>query len=170
MKFKCNVIVCGPAVGKTYLAERDNRFIDLDEIKANYKYGLQNATREEKELGKLNRGQVINKNSTQYAIKLLKEEIEKNKIVLLSYNTEIIKYIIDNKIEYCLVYAGKNLSEEYSCRMKKRGNSSNFIEKMTNKYVWEQFYVNNKNDTNATCKIELKKGQYLSDFKDIFLN
>ena len=61
MKYKCNVIVCGAAVGKTYLAEHDRRFIDLDDMKANYKYGLQNATREEREKGKLNRETIINK-------------------------------------------------------------------------------------------------------------
>lgn len=26
----CHIIVCGPAVGKTYLAQHDNRFVDLD--------------------------------------------------------------------------------------------------------------------------------------------
>ena len=35
---KCNVIVCGPAIGKTYLAKHDKRFIDLDDMKATYKY------------------------------------------------------------------------------------------------------------------------------------
>ena len=46
------MIVCGPAVGKTYLAERDKRFIDLDGMKAEYKYGLYSLSNEEKEKGK----------------------------------------------------------------------------------------------------------------------
>ena len=167
-KLNCNIIVCGPAVGKTYLAEKDNRFIDLDEAKAIYKYGLENLTREEKESGKLNRGTVVRHDSTNFAINKLLEAIENNKVVLLSYNEKILKYIIDNKIEYCLVYASQDSSEEYKERMAKRGNNSNFIEEMTNEDKWQQFYVSNKNDSNATYKIELKKGQYLSDIKDVF--
>ena len=49
----CHVIVCGPAVGKTYLAKMDSRFIDLDGEKAIYKYGLNNATDIELEKAKL---------------------------------------------------------------------------------------------------------------------
>ena len=33
-KYDCKVILCGPGVGKSYLAERDNRFVDVDEIKS----------------------------------------------------------------------------------------------------------------------------------------
>ena len=67
-KYRCNVIVCGPAIGKTYLATHDKRFIDIDEMKADYKYGLYNLTREEKERGKLDRGKIINDDSSKYAI------------------------------------------------------------------------------------------------------
>ena len=61
-----------------------------------------------------------------------------------------------------------DLLNEYAERMKNRGNRTNFIEKMTNKGAWEQYYINSKNDTNATYKIELKSGQYLSDIKNLF--
>lgn len=54
------VIVCGPAVGKTYLASTDSRFVDLDDERAKYKYGLFNASNEELERGKLNRNGVVN--------------------------------------------------------------------------------------------------------------
>jgi len=168
-KIKCNIIVCGPAVGKTHLAERDKRFIDLDGMKAEYKYGLYNLSNEEKEKGKLNRGEIVNNDSTKYAIKILEEAIKNNKIVLLSYSPGILQYVIENKIKYCLVYAGRDLYEEYAERMKKRGNSFNFIEKMTNKDIWEKFYNENKNDSNPTYKVELKKGQYLSDIKNLFI-
>ena len=36
----CSVVLCGPAVGKTYLSKTDSRFIDLDGMKAKYKYGI----------------------------------------------------------------------------------------------------------------------------------
>lgn len=168
-KYKCNVIVCGPATGKTYLAEKDDRFIDVDEMKSDYKYGLYNASREEKERGKLNRGEIINKDSSKYAIELLKNAIDNNKIALLSYNQKIIEFIIKNKIPYCLVYADKELANEYAERMKKRGNNSKFIEQMTNEKSWYQFYNDNLLDKNPAYKIKLKKGQYLSDIKDLFI-
>ena len=169
-KFNCKVIICGAAVGKTYLAEHDNRFIDVDELKANYKYGLSNKNRQELEQGKLNRGQVINKDSTEYAIKILNNEIKNNHIVLVSSgNKGLIKYIHENRIPYCLVYPGKDLLTEYTERMKKRGNVSAFIEKMANREYWEKCFIENENDSRPTYKIELKKGQYLYDIKEYFV-
>ncbi len=169
-QIKCNIIVCGPAIGKTYLAEHNNRFIDVDEMKADYKYNLYGVSKEEKEKGKLNRGETVNSNSSKYAIELLEKTIANNQIALLSYNNKkIIKYVIENKYEYCLVYANKSLREEYAERMKNRGNNSIFIDKMTNHEYWDEFYDENFNDKNAKYKIELKSGQYLSDIKDLFI-
>ena len=167
--YDCKIIICGPAIGKTYLAEHDDRFIDLDEIKANYKYGLYNATREEMKKGKLNRGKVVNEDSTKYAIGILEKELKNNKIILISSgNNGVVKYILDNKIKYCLVYAGLELLDEYKNRMIQRGNNSIFVDKIANEQKWEEDYIKSVNDVNATYKIELKKGQYLSDIKDRF--
>lgn len=168
-KYKCNVILCGPAIGKTYLSKIDNRFIDIDGLKADYKYNLHNLSDEVKEKGKLNRGKVINKDSSKYAINLLKETIKNNKIALITYHKKILNYIIENNIPYCLVYADINELEEYANRMKKRGNSKEFIKEMTNKKSWEEFYYQNESDTKPTYKIKLKHGQYLSDIKDLFI-
>jgi hypothetical protein len=168
-KIDCKVIVCGPAIGKTYLAEHDKRFIDLDQLKSNYKYGLDFSTLEDKEKDKGNRGDIVKHDSTKYAINTLINELKNNKIITLSYSKGILEYLIDNKIKYCLVYPGKDLYKEYSMRMKKRGNSKKFIEEMTNKKEWEQFYISNVSDLSAAYKIELKKGQYLSDIRDMFL-
>lgn len=168
-KIKCNLIVCGPAVGKTYLAERDNRFIDLDEMKAVYKYGLENVSRYDRENGKYNRGKVVNNDSYEYIIKVIDEIILDNKIGLLSFNDKILKYIYDKKIPYCLVYASKDSRLEYVDRMKKRGNKIDFIEAMASSNMWEKFYYKNVSDNNATYKIELEKGMYLSDIKDMFI-
>ena len=168
---KCNVIVCGPAVGKTYLAEHDKRFIDLDDMKATYKYGLNNISRKDKENGKLNRGKIVNNDSTEYAIKILEEEIKNGNIVLISNGSKnLLKYITEKNIDYCLVYANINDKDEYIKRMRKRGNNDIFIEKMTETTQWKKFYEENKNDTRPKYKIELSSGQYLSDIKNIFLN
>lgn len=168
---KCNVIVCGPAIGKTYLAEHDKRFIDLDDMKATYKYGLNNISRKDKENGKLNRGKIVNNDSTEYAIKILEEEIKNGNIVLISNGSKnLLKYITEKNIDYCLVYANINDKDEYIERMKKRGNNDIFIKKMTETKEWKRFYEENRNDIRPKYKIELNSGQYLSDIKNIFLN
>lgn len=168
-KIKCNIIVCGPAIGKTYLAEQDSRFIDIDGMKADYKYNLYNTPLREKEESKLDRGEIVNYDSSKYAIKLLEKTIVENKIALLSYNNKIIDYIIENNYEYCLVFADKNLLEEYKERMINRGNNSKFIEQMTNPNNWNEFYEKNINDTKPTYKIKLQSKQYLTDIKDLFI-
>lgn len=168
-RINCNVIVCGPAAGKTFLARNDDRFIDLDDIKGRYKYGLDNVSDEEYEYGKLNRGKVVNNDSSDYAINILEEEIKNNHIILLSYNKKLIKFIQDNKIDYCLIYASLDSRDEYIERMKKRNNCEVFINEMTSNEVWRKFYDENKNDKNSKYKMELKKGQYLSDIKDYFI-
>lgn len=164
----CKVIVCGPAIGKTYLAEHDKRFVDLDGERAKYKYGLFNATNKELESSKLKRGAIVNKDSIEFAIKRLNESLANGKCVLLSYHEKILKYLDDNKIEYCLIYAGKNLANEYAERMKKRGNNLEFITQMTNANDWDRFYDINIKNTKAKYKIELKANQFLSDLINLF--
>lgn len=168
-KYNCNIIVCGPAIGKTYLSKIDNRFIDIDGLKADYKYGLENTNQQDKEKGKLNRGKIIKEDSSKYAINLLKETIENNKIALISHNAKLIEYINQNNIPYCLVYADKSLREEYAKRMEERGNSKKFIDEMTNEISWNNFYLQNESNSKPTYKIILKQNEYLSDIKDLFI-
>ena len=160
---KVNVIACGPAVGKTYLAKHDNRFVDLDLERAVYKYNLYDSSDFELEAGKLNRGAVFARDSKEFVIRRLHEEIKKGKCVLLSSSKFYINYLQENSIPYCLVYPGKDLAAEYAKRMKQRGNVDKFIRECADPEVWERVYEENKNDSKPTVKIELKAGQYLSD-------
>ena len=91
-----DVIVCGPAVGKTYLSKNDSRFIDLDKLKAQYKYDIKNE--EDFEKNKLNRGNIINDDSFDYALNILKKSIKTEKIILISFNEDLLDYIVKNKI------------------------------------------------------------------------
>ncbi|KAG4091888.1 hypothetical protein H8356DRAFT_1705671 [Neocallimastix lanati (nom. inval.)] len=135
-------------------------------MKAKYKYNITDDKDFEK--NKLNRGKIIHENSLEYSLNILKKEIMTEKILLLSYNKQLINYIINNNIEYCLVYPNLNSRNEYINRMKKRGNSEKFVEEMTNEKAWNSFYFENENDTKPTFKIKLKEGQYLSDIKEVF--
>lgn len=60
----------------------------------------------------------------------------------------------------------KNSRLEYIKRMRNRCNNELFIDSMTNINNWNKFYELNKNETNATYKIKLKKDQFLSDIKE----
>ena len=97
-KYDCKVILCGPAIGKTYLAEHDDRFVDVDGMRARYKYNIQDISKKEFEEGKYNRGDAVNQDSTNYAINLLKEALKNNKIALISYQKEILDYVIQSNI------------------------------------------------------------------------
>lgn len=167
-KYNCKVILCGPAIGKTYLAEHDSHFVDIDGARARYKYNLQNSNYKDFEKGKSNRGKVINTDSMQYAINLLEKTIKSNKIALISYHEEILNYIWNNKIDYCLVYTDISLREEYKKRMEKRGNPDSFVNEMTNEKAWKRFHEKDEKDTRPKYKIKLSKGQYLSDIKEYF--
>ncbi len=167
-KYDCKVILCGPAVGKTYLASHDSHFVDIDGMRAKYKYGLTGLSIEEMEKGKLNRGNVVNKDYQEYTIKLLEETIKSGKIALISYQEKVLNYVIDNNIDYCLVYADIDSRGEYISRMLKRGNSDKFVEDMTNIDAWNDFYQKNDTDEKPKYKIKLNKNQYLFDIKDLF--
>ena len=167
MKKIYSVVVGVPAVGKTYLSKNDSRFIDLDEMKAKYKYNIKDDDINF-EKNKLNRGKAFHEDSLNYALNILKNEIKSERIVLISFNKEILDFVINNKIKYCLVFPSLDSREEYIKRMRKRGNNEEFIHAMTNEKDWNFFYERNSSDMKPTHKIELKKGEYLSDIKDKF--
>ena len=167
-KYDCKIILCGPAVGKTYLADHDDRFVDIDGMRAKYKYGIDEQSNEEFERGKGSRRKTINHDSMEYSIKLLEHTIKNNKIALISYQKELLDYVINNNLDFCLVYADINSRDEYIKRMRNRGNNEAFVDTMTSKEVWEDFYNRNENDIRPKYKIKLKSDQYISDFKDCF--
>ena len=156
------VFVCVPAVGKSYLCDIDDRFVDFDDMKARYKYGFEDRSREEMERLKGNRGKALRDNSTEY----IKEQImkylkETDKILLFAPNPQIVEMIYENKIPYCLVYHSKSCIKEIEERMRNRGNQENFIRSMLDPI--DTFYEASVTDTRPAFKIELFEGEYLSD-------
>ena len=168
-KINCNLIVAGPATGKTYLASNDKRFVDLDGERAAYKYGFSSISELEVERSKGERGEVVNGDSLQYITRMIDEVIRDKRIGLLSYHEDILDYVWKKNIPYCLVYASLDSREEYIRRMRKRGNSLDFIKNMTDKDIWKKFYEKDLLDTKVTYKIELGKNKYLFDIRDYFL-
>ena len=156
------VFVCVPGVGKSYLCKMSDKFVDMDDIKARYKYGFEDKTELEMEKLKGNRGEVKRKDSTEY-IKNLTLDYLKNtdKVLLFAPNPAIVDLIYSLNIPYCLVYHSKDCVDEIEERMRKRGNQENFIRSMLDRI--NEFYNASVTDTRPTLKIELHKGEFLAD-------
>lgn len=160
------VFVCVPGVGKTTLEEMDDRFVDLDRLKSEYKYGVNSQNKIEFEANKGNRGQLIHEDANEYIEKLFLNYLEHtDKILLFAPNPAMVEMIVKYNVPYCLVYHSKDKEtvEEIRQRMRDRGNKENFIDSMTAPDIMEDFYMKSVTDTRPTFKIELFKGEYLSD-------
>lgn len=156
------IFVCVPAVGKSYLEMNDSHFIDMDRLKGMYKYGYpEDMTYKEFEATKSNREPVVHSDTTEYIRRRTHEEIKNGKYFLFAPNPAIVDMINEEKLPYCMVYASLDSIEFLAKRMKERGNIEKFISEMT-KVAYEK-YKFHKNDPRPTFKIELRKGEYLSD-------
>lgn len=156
------VFVCVPAVGKSYLCRTNNHFVDLDELKARYKYANERLSEKEIERLKGNRGEAKRKDSVEYIkTKTLELLNTTDKILLFAPNPAIVNMICENNIPYCLVFHSKDCIQEIEQRMRGRGNQENFIRSMIDPI--DEFYENNINDPRPCLKIELHSGEYLSD-------
>lgn len=156
------VFVCVPAVGKSYLCDIDDRFVDFDDLKARYKYGFEGLSKAEMERLKGNRGKALREDSTEYIQKELFRILnETDKILLFAPNPAIVDMIYQNNVPYCLVYHSKDCIHEIEERMRKRGNQENFIRSMIDPI--DSFYEASVTDTRPAFKIELFEGEYLSD-------
>lgn len=93
-------------------------------------------------------------------IKHIKSNIGKADIIMVSSHKEVREALVDNKIDFTLVYPNKDIKEDYIKRYKERGNDNNFINLLNSK--WDDWMV--ELDEQTGCKkIQLKSGQYLSD-------
>ena len=157
------VFVCVPGVGKTYLSKQDDRFVDLDSIKAMYKYGYDpNVSDFDFEGYKGNRGEAVRGNTTQYMEQQMLHYLnETDKILLFAPNPQMVEMIVNNNVPYCLVYHSKECVEEVRDRMRKRGNKENFINAMLDPI--DSFYEASVKDTRPAFKIELFNNEFLAD-------
>ena len=160
------VFVCVPGVGKTTLEEMDNRFVDFDRIKAEYKYGVIGRDKRAFEANKGNRKQPIHRDAEKYIEKMFLDYFNNTeKILLFAPNPAMVDMIVSHKIPYCLVYHSMDdeTVAEIRQRMRDRGNKENYIDSMTSPQILKVFYHNSVTDTRPAFKIELFKGEYLSD-------
>lgn len=163
MKFQdLRVFVCVPAVGKTYLCNHDDKFVDMDELKARYKYAQESASEKEIEWLKGNRGEAVRGHSTEFIKQRTLDFLANtDKILLFAPNPQIVDMLYKNNVPYCLIYHSKDCVKEIEERMRNRGNQENFIRKMVDPI--DEFYAENTQDERPCMKIELYGGEYLAD-------
>ena len=157
------VFVCVPGVGKTYLSKSDDRFVDLDNEKAMYKYGYKDVSDREFESFKGNRDKANAKKDTEeYMLKRFNYYLnETDKILLFAPNPKMVEMIYNSGTPYCLVYHSKSCVEEIRERMRNRGNTESFINSMLDPI--DEFYLASTTDTRPAFNIELFEGEFLSD-------
>ncbi len=162
------VFVCSVCTGKTFLAQKNDKFIDLDALKINYKYGYYNKSHQELEFLKHNRDKKNIKDTSSF----LKEKFNyflnnTNKIILLSNDEGVFKFLKENKIKFCYVYTGEESKEYITKLMEMRGNQKNCVENTLNHYFPKSLdFV--KNSGHPYC-IKLQEGRFLEDLFEPFL-
>lgn len=158
------LFICVPAVGKSYLEEIDERFVDMDRLRSLYKHGYpENISNDEIEKIKSNGWKSVASEDevVEYIRKKMHEKLADGKYLLFAPHPNIVEMINQEGIPYCLVFSSLDSIEILTNRMRARGNNEKFVEEMA-KVAYEK-YDEHKNDPRSAFKIELKKDEYLSD-------
>lgn len=93
-------------------------------------------------------------------IEHIKKKLGKVDIILISSHKEVRDALVDENLDFTLVYPNTELKDEYLERYEERGNEPSFIKMLDEK--WTEFLTDIKSQDG--CKlIELKSGEFLSD-------
>lgn len=129
-----------PGVGKSYLfnkAKEDNLVVlDSDSSKFDKKHFPQNY------------------------IKHIKENIGKADYIMVSSHDVVRNALMDNDINYTIIYPALDLKDEYIERYKNRGNDEKFINFISNN--WDKFITDIQQET-FPKRIELDYDEFLGD-------
>ncbi|MGI5842452.1 MAG: hypothetical protein ACOX6H_04105 [Christensenellales bacterium] len=157
-----DAIVAVPAVGKSYVCDNYQNFIDVDEERLRIKYYIpEGITRAQREATKGSKHWEKRPNYAENFEKRMQELAKTNKIFLAAPHPETIDFFTKNNIKFCFVYTSYECKEELINRMKQRGNSQEFINANAN--AFDDYYVKNRQENQSVLHYELKPGQYLLD-------
>lgn len=162
---KFDAIMATPGLGKSYVCDRDQRFVDADEERLRSKYVVpENVSREELERTKGDRPFARRANHDEY-IKILYEKLDKcasdGKIIIAAPHPELYDYFKSRNIKFVFIYPSKDMRQEIKKRMEDRGNDKEFVKE--NDDMFEQFYKSNREEKQSTIHYEAQKGEFLSD-------
>lgn len=103
-------------------------------------------------------------NFPQNYIEHIKSNIGSADMILVSSHKEVRDSLVNEKIEFTLIYPSRDIKDEYIQRYIDRGNNENFVNLLQNN--WDN-WMNELDEQTGCEKIELKTGQYLSDVVNI---
>lgn len=150
------IIIAGfKAIGKSTLAKKYERVVDLDS--AEYKYIVDSEMAkipEEQRKGLKTR--IKNPDYPLNYYNAIIENCKNGKIVLIAGKKEMIDLLEKNNNEYYNVWPEREMLDEIIERCKKRGNNDDFVSNVTNAY--NRDYPNSEKNV-----IWMKKGEYLED-------
>ncbi len=96
----------------------------------------------------------------QNYIEHIKSNIGDVDMIMVSSHKEVRDALVDNGIDFTLVYPNKDIKDEYIQRYIDRGNEEKFVDLL--KKNWENWILELEQQQGCK-KIELNGGQYLSD-------
>ncbi len=158
---KIKIFLCIPATGKSYLASVDKRFVDIDGEEADYKYDYPKDMPIDDFSRHQGHSKVVRFDSEEYIHKKLLEHLADGKIILSATHKHILEFLDEKKLPYIIVQYHVDEVEHFKDRMRKRGNTEDFIEAMTKNRA--ESYINHKKDPNAVACIDIHEGEYLMD-------
>ncbi len=100
----------------------------------------------------------------QNYIEHIKSNIGLVDVILVSSHKEVRDALVEEGIEFTLVYPGRDIKDEYIQRYIDRGNDDNFVKLL--KSNWD-IWLSELEDQTGCSKMELNSGQYLSDVLNI---
>lgn len=154
-----------PGLGKSYVCDRDKRFIDADEERLKCKYVVpENISREDLERTKGDRTFEKRAKHDEY-IKALYDKldnfVDEGKIIIAAPHPELYEYFKTRNIKFVFIYPSMNMRQEIKDRMKERGNDDAFIKENDDKF--EEFYKFNREEKQSVLHYEARSGEFLSD-------
>lgn len=162
---KFDAIMATPGLGKSYVCDRNSKFIDADEERLCSKYVVpENISRADLEKTKGDRSFERRANHEEY-IKILYDKLDayvkEGKIIIAAPHPEMYDYFKSRNMKFVFIFPSRNMKEEIRTRMKERGNSDAFIKENADKF--EEFYKFNREESQSVLHYEAEPGEYLSE-------
>jgi hypothetical protein len=93
-------------------------------------------------------------------IEHIKENIGKRDVILISSHKEVRDALVEEGLDFLLVYPKSTIKEEYIQRYIERGNDEKFVELLEKN--WDM-WLDELEDQKMCSKLLLNEGEYLSD-------
>ena len=162
-----DAVIATPGCGKSYIADRDPRFVDVDEVRLRSKYIVpEGVTRQELEETKGERTWPRVKDYRPIFEQKLDKYLEQGKILVAAPHPESFDYLDSRGIKYCFVYPDKDARAALKQRFESRNNPESFIRE--NDEAFDDFLISNRQNKRAVVHYEFSGDEYLTDILQRF--